>query len=160
MSDADRTELAACAMRLLAAFPAASNDAELMSAAFAVQLERRLVAPIQVVAGTLTVEGQPVFDDRQGHVWVMIGPYIADISIFRIAYSRFGPAALSRHVDLTFGPNKGLYVDPWHKSHRRGLGYEPRYVLSEEEVTRLMGGAYQLIESGLPKRAQDSLPAI
>jgi hypothetical protein len=52
---------------------------------------------------------------------VMIGSYIADVSMFRTAYSRSRPATLSRHVDLTFGPNKGLYVDRWGRTRQLGL---------------------------------------
>ena len=84
--------------------------------------------------------------DWAGHVWVMIGPYVVDISIFRTAYSRQGPARLARHIDLTFGPDKGLYVDLWKRTQQRGLSYEPQYVLSAEEVTRLMGGAFHAIK--------------
>lgn len=174
MTDADRGKIAASAVRLLDAFPAAANAAMILSAAFAVQLERLLAAPVQVVAGTLAIEGQAVLGDRMpfdghaifstsnpqwhGHVWVMVGPYIADISIFPIAYSRSGPASLSRHVDLVFGPNKGLYVDPWLKSRQRGLGYEPQYVLSVEEVNRLMRGAYERIEQRILERPHADLP--
>ncbi len=131
-----------------------------------------MTAPIHVVAGTLAVEGEPVLGDRRpfdgpaifaaskpdwhGHVWVMIGPYIADISIFRSAYSRSGPAKLVRHIDLAFGPNKGLYVDHWQRTRQHGLSYEPHYVLSEDEVTRLMGGAYELIGRGRVERAGEA----
>lgn len=162
LGEIQRTALAQCAVELLKVFPATPDQSALISAAFAVQLERVLTAPVHVVAGTLTVEGEPVIGDRSpldgaavfgasdlqwnGHVWVMVGPYIADLSIFRSAYSREGPARLARHVDLVFGRGKGLYVDHWQRSRRNGLGYEPQYVLSEEQVTRLMGRAYQLIE--------------
>jgi hypothetical protein len=163
MSDADRVTLTTSAVNLLSIFPDEPDTGAMLSAAFAVQLERALVAPIHVVAGTVTVEGEPVFSDpapldRQailstgdldwrGHVWVMVGPYVADISIFRAAYSRHGAASLSRHVDLVFGPNKALYVDAWTRTRRVGLVYEPRYVFSAAEVTALMGGAYRKIEA-------------
>jgi len=172
MSDADRAALSKCAVDLLTVFPATPDSSAMMSAALAVALESRLNAPVQVVAGTLSVEGVPVFGDRQpfdgakvfgeaeqdqngqdwngqdwnGHVWVMVGPYIVDISIFRTAYSAEGPARLSRHVDLVFGPGKALYVDLWKRTAQQGLGYEPQYVLSADEVTRLMGWAYHLIQ--------------
>jgi len=162
MDDADGAVLSKCAVELLAVFPPLPRASALLSAALAVSLESRMAAPIQVVAGTLAVEGVPVFGDRQpfdgpavfgtanpewdGHVWVMVGPYVVDAAIFRIAYSSDGPAVLSRHVDLTFGPNKGLYVDSWKRTAQRGLSYEPQYVLSAEEVTRLMGGAYHAIQ--------------
>lgn len=169
LEDADGAVLAQCALDLLKVFPPVPGTSALMSAALAVHLETRLSAPIQVVAGTLTVEGVPVFGDRlafdgpatfgasdaewPGHVWVMVGPYVADISIFRTAYSRQGPARLSRHIDLTFGPNKGLYVDLWKHTRQQGLGYEPQYVLSADEVTGLMGGAYRLIEQARDESA-------
>lgn len=161
MDDRDRAALTTSAVDLLTIFPDTPKAGVLMSAAFAVQLERALHGPIQIIAGTLKVEGQAVFTDRlpldgaalfsadrdwKGHVWVMVGPYVADISIFRTAYSRHGPPALARHIDLVFGPDKGLYVEHWSRTRQRGLGYEPQYVLSEAEVTTLMGGAYRMIE--------------
>jgi len=162
MDDRDRAALTTSAVDLLAVFPDIPNAGASMSAAFAVQLERALRGPIQVVAGTLTVEGRAVLADRSlldksahfsadvrdwnGHVWVMVGPYVADISIFRTAYSRHGHPALARHIDLVFGPNKGLYVEHWKRTRQRGLGYEPQHVLSEAQVTALMAGAYRTIE--------------
>lgn len=161
MDDADRAKLSFSALEILKVFPHLENASALMSAAFAVHLERALDAPIQVVAGILKVEKDVLFGKRtkapirafpsatadyDGHIWLMVGPYIADISIFRTAYSRHGPAKLSRHIDLVFGPNKGLYVDHWKRTRQMGLGYEPHYVLSAAEVTNLMGGAFQKIQ--------------
>lgn len=162
MTDADRATLSQSALDLLKVFPSIPGACALMSAALAVGLERSMAAPIHVMAGTLAVEDEPVFGYRQpfdgpavfsasnpdwdGHVWVMVGPYVVDISIFRTAYSRQGPARLTKHVDLVFGPNKGVYVDRWKRTSQLGLSYEPQYVLSADEVTRLMGGAYQVIK--------------
>lgn len=161
MSDSDRAALSARAVDLLKVFPPVPGTCTLMSAALAVSLEGRLSAPVYLVAGTLSVEGVPVFGDRHpidgaqvfatsnpdwnGHVWAMVGPYIVDISIFRTAYSSVGPARLARHILSTFGPNKGLYVDLWRHTGRVGLGYEPQYVLSSDEVTALMQGAYKVM---------------
>ncbi|PKP71969.1 MAG: hypothetical protein CVT83_02310 [Alphaproteobacteria bacterium HGW-Alphaproteobacteria-5] len=172
MTDADREALSQCAIDLLKIFPSVPGACALMSAALAVGLERCMAAPIHVVAGTLAVGGDPVFGDRQalngsqifstsnpdwdGHVWVMIGTYVVDISIFRTAYSRQGPARLTKHVDLAFGPNKGLYVDHWKRTRHLGLGYEPQYVLSADEVTSLMGGAYRVIKSAPPISAGEA----
>ncbi|WP_062342890.1 hypothetical protein [Novosphingobium sp. CCH12-A3] len=166
MNDADREALSHCAIDLLKVFPSIPGACALMSAALAVGLERQMAAPIHVVAGTLAVDGEPVFGDRQpfdgpqvfsasdpdwdGHVWVMAGPYVVDISIFRTAYSRQGPAKLAKHIDLAFGPNKGLYVDSWKRTSQLGLSYEPQYVLSADEVTRLMGGAFHVIKQTKP----------
>lgn len=163
MDDADRTALSRCAIDLLKIFPPVPASSALMSAALAVSLERQIKAPVHVIAGTLAVEGQPVFSDPlpfdvssllsasshtwNGHVWVMSGPYVVDISIFRIAYSAKGPARLAKHIDLTFGPQKGLYVDHWKRTRQVGLSYEPQYALSVDEVTRLMGGAFDIIKA-------------
>jgi hypothetical protein len=162
MTEADQIALSQCAVALLKMFPAAPNASAMMSAALAVALERHMKGPIHVVAGTLVVEGEPVFGDRQpfdasalfgaptpawnGHAWVMIGDYIVDISIFRTAYSADGPAKLAQHIDLHFGTGKGLYVDQWKRTRRVGLHYEPQYVLSADEVTAQMGAAFHLIE--------------
>lgn len=166
MNEADGAIVSQCAIDVLNIFPPMPGAGALMSAALAVGLESRMNAPVHVVAGTLAVEGVSVFGDRQpfdgaqifstanpdwdGHVWIMIGPYVVDISIFRTAYSRQGPARLSRHIDLTFGPGKGLYVDLWKRTQHRGLSYEPQYVLSVDEVTRLMGGAFHVIKQAQP----------
>lgn len=157
-SDADRAAVSKSALDLLRVLP--GTEGALMSAALAVQLDKAITAPVQVVAGILSVEGVPVlganasFDGAaicdlafDGHVWVMIGSTIVDIALFRMAYSAQGPARLARHIDLAFGPGKALFVDDWKHAARLGLGYEPQYVLSAEEVTQLMGGAYQAIKT-------------
>ena len=166
MSEADQAALSQCAIDLLKIFPPVPGACALMSAALAVSLERYMTAPIHVVAGTLAVEGVPVFGDRQpfdgslvfstsspdwdGHAWVMVGCYVVDISIFRTAYSVEAPPRLARHIELTFGPRKGLYVDHWKRTRQVGLNYEPHYVLSANEVTSLVGGAFHLMKQAGP----------
>lgn len=162
MDDAVRAKITTAALEILQVFPKIPGACALMSAALAVRIERDLSAPIAVVAGALSVENEPVFGgeaaippgtfsktdlDWDGHVWVMVGPHIVDVSIFRTAYSPHAPARLTKHIDLVFGPNKGLYVDQWKRTRQMGLRYEPHYVLSEAEVTGLMRGAFHLIES-------------
>ncbi len=103
LGEEDRARMAQCAVGLLKAFPKAPGTSALLSAGFAVQLERHLGAPVQLVAGTLTVDGVAVYADERGaetpglfdgdapqwrgHIWVMVGPWVADIAIFRAAYS-------------------------------------------------------------------------
>lgn len=162
MDDTDRATLSKCALEVLDAFPPMAGACALMSASLAVRIEQCMTAPVHVIAGTLAVDGEPVFGDRKpfdgravfstsntdwdGHAWVMVGPFVVDVSLFRTAYSRYAPARLAKHVDLAFGPNKGLYVDRWKRSGQLGLNYEPQYVLSADEVTGLMGGAFHLIK--------------
>jgi hypothetical protein len=165
-SDEDKAAIANKARELLGIFPAIPGASALMSAAFAAHLERDHALPIQVVAGTLSVDGKPVFGNGQpfdgpaifggnhldwdGHVWVMVGSHVADISIFRTAYSASCPPRLGRHIVHTFGGGKGLYFDAWRNTRRLGLGYHPQYVLSEAEVTGLVAGAHAAIVAARP----------
>lgn len=144
MSDADRAAISRCAVDLLAIFPAAPDASLMMSAALAVSVERAISAPVHVMRGHLTVEGRPVLGPDYG--WLMVGPYVVDIALFRLAYSADAPALLAKHVDLAFGPNKALYVDHWSMTRRVGLRYLPEHVLTEAEVTALMGDAFRLIK--------------
>ncbi|MFC4254045.1 hypothetical protein ACFOWT_01340 [Croceibacterium xixiisoli] len=64
MTDADRAAITTSALDLLALFPSTINadSGAMLSAAFAVQLERALSAPegvpVQVVSGGLSIAGQ------------------------------------------------------------------------------------------------------
>jgi hypothetical protein len=160
-TDADKAAIAGKARDILSIFPSVPNGSAFMSAAFAAHLQRDLDIPVQVVAGTLSVEGETVLGDGEGldgpsvfasdarvwngHVWVMIGGHVADISIFRMAYSADCPPRLGRHVVHIFGDGKGLYFDAWRHTRQLGLGYHPHHVLSEVEVTALVAGAHEVI---------------
>jgi len=148
MTSADQSALTSCAVDLLKVFPADPGTGAMLTAAFAVQLERVLAAPLHVMRGRLMVAGQAVAgtEEAADHSWVMVGPYVADIAIFRMAYSRTAPALLFHHLDSVFGGNKALYVDHWTRTRRLGIEYDPQHVLDEAEVTDLMGQAYRLLQ--------------
>lgn len=61
MDDGDRAKLAAAAFDIIKVFPDRPGSSAMISAAFAVRLQQSFDGPVQVVAGTLTVEGEPVF---------------------------------------------------------------------------------------------------
>jgi hypothetical protein len=147
MSDADRAAISRCGVDLLAVFPALSEAPSrlgaMMSAALAVSVERAVAAPVHVMRGVFAADGYVVADDYH---WLMVGPYVVDIALFRLAYSADAPAFLAKHVDLLFGPNKALYVDHWSMTRRVGLRYLPDLALSEGQVTALMGDAFGLIK--------------
>jgi hypothetical protein len=156
LGDAALAAVSQSALGLLQVLPAATSAQ--MSAALAVQLERVIDAPVQVVAGTLAVERAVVlgtdgaFDAADvcdpafgGHAWLMVGETIIDIALFRLAYSAQGPARLARHVDLVFGPGKALFVDGWKHAARLGLSYRPQIALTADAVTLLMGQAHAAI---------------
>ncbi|MET0366191.1 MAG: hypothetical protein ABW169_16225 [Sphingobium sp.] len=163
-SEDDRADIATSASEILKMFPKAAGNEDLLNATLAFQLQRRLDAPVHLVAGTLNVDGLPVRSDQlphdgtspfaagapiwRGHLWVMVGPHIIDAAIFRLANTPDCPPALARHIHLVFGPDKGLYADHWLRSRRVGLEYDPQYVLNEEDETQLLAAAFGLMSGG------------
>jgi hypothetical protein len=133
----------------------------LMSAAFAERLQQSGLRHVYVVAGSLSVRGQLVFGDRlpfdgqkvfsesnsswNGHAWIMFGPYVADISIFRTAYSQRSPTLLTTHVRQEFGERRGLLMVRWTDAPKSGLRYSPQYILSDNQVAALTSGASAIL---------------
>ncbi|WP_150293315.1 hypothetical protein [Sphingobium estronivorans] len=137
-------------------------DRAALTCAYAVHLLGDWEAPVQVVAGRLSVEGGDAFEDRPlgdapgnaeklasgvNHLWIMMGSQIVDIALFREAYGADGPRAVAHFVHQQFGPDKALYVDDWRLARRRGLSYEPMHVLSKDEVTSFMARAHRALEA-------------
>lgn len=161
-TEEDRAVIATCASQVLKVFPGTAGNEDLLAATLAFQLQRRLDAPVHLVAGALAVDGVTVRADRlppdgtspfaaegpawRGHLWVMVGPHVVDATIFRLANGADCPPPLARHVHSVFGPDKGLYADHWRRSRRMGLEYDPLYVLSEADTEQLMTAAYRLMD--------------
>lgn len=123
-----------------------------LSAVHAAALKGMAGLPAYVVAGSLTADGVRIFGDGKpfdgrvvfsqtnlswdGHVWVMIGDYIADISIGWTA--RFGSLPrLASVIQREMGPNAGQLVVKWRDAPLSGLSYSPEYVLTDEQVATL-----------------------
>ena len=137
--------------------PPEAGACALMSAVYAARLQSVGLAPAYVAAGSLLVQGQRVFGDGRpfdgakafsesnsdwdGHAWVMFGPYVADVSIFRTAYSSQAPRLLAAHVRQEFGNGRGLLVVRWSDAPKSGLHYLSQYVLTESQVSGLVRGA-------------------
>ncbi|WP_132833820.1 hypothetical protein [Sphingomonas sp. PP-CC-3G-468] len=132
-----------------------------LSAVYATALRGIASLPAYVVAGSLSADGARVFGNDKpvdgkrdfadsnlswdGHVWVMIGDYVADISIGWTA--RFGgPSALTTTVAREFGPTAGLLIVKWRDAPLSGLVYSPQYVLSDEQVATLDSSALAAFE--------------
>lgn len=123
-----------------------------LSAVYASALRGMADLPAYVVAGTLTADGVKVFGDGKpfdgakvfsktdmswdGHVWVMIGDYVADISLGWTARMA-GPPALASAVSREMGPNAGLLIVRWSDAPLSGLVYSPQYVLTDNQVATL-----------------------
>jgi hypothetical protein len=140
----DMAVMASRAQDVLKVMAGKDVTAPMLNAAYAVHLGRALTAPIIVVEGTLSVAGEAVAQD---HGWVMIGPWVADMALFSRAYAPDAPPRLATHVLRAFGPGKGLFCEAWRRTARLGLGYEPRRVLAEAEVTALVGEATAAMRS-------------
>lgn len=144
MHDEERAIISRAAVEILTLLPDETGASALLSVSLAVNLARKMQAPIHVITGLLHIEGRSVLNE---HTWLMVGPYIVDIGLFRLAYSSHAPAALAKHVDLMFGPNKALYADHLSMSKRVGLRYQADKVLTEDEINLLMAEAFRLIKA-------------
>lgn len=129
----------------------------LMSALFAEMIKARIDHPIHVVAGTLDADGVRVFGrtalavtstpflrsdlDWDGHMWVMVGDHIADISLLRTASFPKAPPALKRLAIREFGRFTGLMAWTAADALESGLRYGPSYVLTLPKIDGLAQGA-------------------
>ncbi len=155
-TDADIETLSNVGRDVLLHLPPDPGACALMSAVYIMRLRRVTSAPTFMVAGTLAVDGTPVFGDGlkleealftvgnsswDGHAWVMLGNYLADISLCRTAYSGSAHHKLKAYVERRLGVNRGLIISKWPGPAHEGLIYTPQYVLSDEEIERLLRGA-------------------
>jgi hypothetical protein len=156
-TEEEKQLLAEVGREVLQNLPPQAGACALMSAIYAARLQDVGLNFVYVVAGTLRVLKRPVFgsdrpfdgskvfsesnSDWDGHAWVMFGPYVADISIFRTARSSCSPPLLATHVRQEFGDGRGLLIVRWTDAPKSGLEYSPQYVLSDAQVTALVAGA-------------------
>jgi hypothetical protein len=148
----DREEAGQIGQGVLAYFDRIAGACTGLSAVYASALKGMAGLPAYVVAGSLTADGAKIFGDGKpfdgkalfsqsnpswdGHVWVMIGDYVADISIGWTA--RFGgPPKLASVIEREMGPRAGLLIVKWRDAPLSGLTYSPQYVLSDDQVAIL-----------------------
>ena len=128
-----------------------------MSVVYAAHLRRTAGIPSYVVAGSLRVGNVYVFGDGKafdgrkvlsrsnsdwdGHAWVMVGNYLADVSIFRTVYSGKAHPVLTEHVRREFGDGHGLLICKHSAAPLSGLYYQPQYVLTEAQADEILLGA-------------------
>jgi|ERR1044072_6837141 hypothetical protein len=157
VTDETKAVLTAVGRELLADLTESTPGACVMMSALYAQRLRSKGVPAYVVAGTLSVQGVRVFGtdvpfdgktafsesnlDWDGHAWVVVGGHVADVSIFRTAYSKLSPPLLAEHVRGEFGLGRGLLLVAWRDAPKSGLYYAPRYVLTAAQVERLAHSA-------------------
>lgn len=151
--------LAEISRGMLATCKPEGSSCVIMSALLAETLCGQLGIPIPVVAGALKLDGGYMYgsnlafdgrrvfsessEDWDGHCWLLFGSYIVDVSLGRTARSGECRAQLARAVIGTFGENVGMIAVTEAGARRAKLRYLPRYVLTQDQVLALAGGAIQ-----------------
>jgi len=155
--------LAAAGLEVLRQFPPLRGPCVLMSAMWASRWQLLERTPVYVVAGALLIGSERVFGNENtlfdggtifsksnpywdGHCWLAFGNYLADISIFRTAYSDCTPRILAEHVVKRFGLGRGLLLATERDAANAGLNYRPQYVLTDNQIAELCIGARSIIE--------------
>jgi hypothetical protein len=162
-TDADLDALREIGRRVLAVFPPVPGACALMTAMYAVGLNKTGCGPLYFVAGDLSVPEGRAFGDGgngdlsqafgvselswDGHCWIALGKWIADVSICRTAKSGRAPPALARHMRQAFDAKTGLLIHSVEAAADAGLFYRPRYVLTEDQIDGLARGAQAVLES-------------
>jgi hypothetical protein len=164
-SDADMTQVAETGREVLRHIRPVPGACVLMSAVLATLLEDKLSGPVFAVAGSLAVGNALVFGSAaplgelksilsqnnlswDGHCWLVVGDWIADVSVFRTAYSEQSPPVLREYVTSEFGPGRGMMI-----AKPTGTGklvYTPQYVLTREQTDALFRGARAMFGSEEP----------
>ena len=165
LSPAGRTALTETGIDLMQRFPPVPRACCAMGALYAAALRSAAEEPAYLVAGKLYADDIRVFGtapsfpeetmpflrtdlDWDGHMWVAIGEYVADISLLVTARSPGASAALSALVAREFAPDDRLMIAKAADLQRIGLVYFPEYALTPEEIDALARGA----EADLPQR--------
>lgn len=158
LSPAGRAALAEVGMDLVHRFAPVPCACCAMGAAYAAALRSAVEAPAYLIAGKLYADNIRVFGtarafpdttmpflrddlDWDGHMWVAIGEYLADISLLVTARSPGASAALGALVARAFAPDERLMIAKAADIQAIGLVYVPEYALTPEEVDALARGA-------------------
>jgi len=157
MTDEARSAMIEVGTALLRQHPPFPGACALMSALYVQGLRARLSCPVHLVAGELDVDGVRVFGrtgllsepmpflrsdlDWDGHMWVMVGDYVADISLLCTGRSPEGHPSLKCMMAREFAAQDGLVIVKMADARRLGLDYLPDYVLTQEEIEGLERGA-------------------
>lgn len=158
------SQLAEAGKAVLQVFPYKAGACALMSAMWIASIRDNTKYPIHAVAGSLFIDGYHLFGrdaaanqtkgafngtnlDWDGHCWIIFGNLIGDISLFRTAYSDNSPRVLKEKVISVFGEGRGLFVMSYDATLEYGIRYEPKYVLTDDEITGLCKGIFSMIEN-------------
>lgn len=157
-------QLVDAAKEILTNFPYIPGACALMTAIWTAMIRERTKYPIHAVAGSLFIDNHHIFGgnltekqtreafsginhDWDGHCWVIFGNLIADISLFRTAYSEVSPPILQKKILSKFGKGRGLFVMSIEELCKTGIIYDAKYILTDDQITGLLRGAQTMIEN-------------
>ena len=158
LSRASRSALAVVGLGLMQRFPPVPRTCCAMSAVYAVALRSAVEVPAYLVAGRLYADGVRVFGaagsgdglampflredlDWDGHMWLAIGDYMADMTLMVTARAPGAADALTALVAREFAADSRLMIAKAADTGSLGLDYQPEYVLTPEETDALARGA-------------------
>jgi hypothetical protein len=110
-----------------------------------------------LVAGTLDLNGKRLFnydpiiekenivDKWDGHCWVIFNDAIAEISLFRTAYSDQSPAWLKDMITGAFGTKRGTILASSKEMEQFGLMYVPQYIFNDYQVSGLLSTVEKIV---------------
>lgn len=147
---------------VLTHFPYVPGACAMMSAMYAARFQMNNAVPVYVAAGELYLGASRVFGGAthadasvfkeshpswDGHCWIVFGDRIADVSLFRTAYSKSAPPRLAHYVKEHFGEGRGLLIGRSETLREvDSLDYRPQYILTEAQITSLVAGAKLLFQ--------------
>ncbi|HAT6977304.1 hypothetical protein [Legionella pneumophila] len=141
---------------VLQMLPPQPYECALLSACL-VERARQAGLSCYLVAGSLSLTGRTLFEydpaiehkniveNWSGHCWVIINDTIAEISLFRTAYSEKSPTWLKNQIIEHFGEQRGAILATISEIKKLGLYYTPEYVFNDLQLSGLLNYAEQII---------------
>ena len=93
------------------------------------------------------IEQENMVDNWSGHCWVVFNDAIAEISLFRTAYSKQSPKWLYDMISNEFGENRGALVTSIAEQEKMGFSYTPEYIINDLQISGLLNAVEQLISA-------------
>jgi hypothetical protein len=164
LTDEDQQLILDACKCVLTGFPSMAHACVPTSTLWASLIREKTRISVHVVAGNLRLGDKLLFgDDRapalwseqfskssfswDGHCWVDFGDRIGDISLFRTAYADSAPTWLKELIVESFGQGRGALFNTLDGMRQDRLFYEPKYVLTADQVELCANGALHLIKS-------------
>ena len=91
------------------------------------------------------IEQQHIVENWSGHCWVIFNDAIAEISLFRTAYSKQSPKWLHDMISSVFGENRGAVIASQAVQEDMELYYTPEYIFNDLQISGLLNSVEQIV---------------